>query len=138
MIILGQDKPSISALTHHGVKGMKWGVRNKPTSADIHGARERHNQRITDLNRLFNKASVTESKARRVELLKKIHSIANEGLKSGDVSTAARMTRGEKVILAVTTGGLGNAAVALSNKGQRNVANAILKDFGQTKLSEFD
>lgn len=33
--IIGQEKPSLTELQHHGVKGMKWGVRrDRPSSGD--------------------------------------------------------------------------------------------------------
>lgn len=39
-IFLGQEKPSLEDLAHHGVKGMKWGVRKKELSSVRVGSNE--------------------------------------------------------------------------------------------------
>jgi hypothetical protein len=44
-IFVDQEKPSLAELAHHGVKGMKWGVRKDDSVADVHRTTEARGDR---------------------------------------------------------------------------------------------
>jgi hypothetical protein len=99
------DKPGTPAeiLEHHGVKGQKWGVRQKfrsenPTSSDkkkaIRSARSRQDTRA-DTMRSRSLSKSDRQKAKSVYL------------KNPDRATSLRLTRGEKVVIGLLTGGVG-------------------------------
>lgn len=96
--IVGEEKPSLESLSHSGVKGMKWGVRKaRPTTADIHNARQRQLGRA-------NAAVSHPSGAKRAAAEKDF--LTNE-----DRVTAARMTRGEKMAAVILAGPVGGALI---------------------------
>jgi len=130
MRIVRDDKPSLEELMHFGVKGMRWGERKapKPTTADIHAARGRHNDRINQLHTL-NAQSVGASQAKRRQLAQKVSKIADEGLKSGDVSVASRATTGEKVVAALLSGGVGVLVVKSRMREQKKNATKVLNAY---------
>lgn len=88
-------------LAHFGVKGMKWGRRNKVSSRDIHAARSRlavQEAKVTaEIHKTYNntKAKTPERKAG----VKRIQNMNASYLRNPDRVTASRLTAGEKVAL---------------------------------------
>jgi hypothetical protein len=124
--IIGQqafDSPG-DALEHYGVKGMKWGVRRKPSAAEIRGARIRMQEK--GLKYQKQREAVKSTKKGSVERAKenqKLGKIKADFLKDPDRVTAMTMTRGEKAATVILGGGLpGVAAVAGQNIARNRVA----------------
>lgn len=109
------------ALSHYGVKGMKWGVtntdkgkgtsantdkakkavgRSKPTSKEIHNARAKMASKERQLIRQIDKTNTASGKQQKVEA-KKLNEISTDFLKDPDRATALRVTNGEKAALAL-------------------------------------
>jgi hypothetical protein len=143
-MILGEDgKPPLNELVHHGVKGMHWGSRksgtesSKPTAAEIHGARARHNNRIVALDEKAHRLSLAKTDTEKRALLKDIHSISKEGLDSGDHIIAGRITTGEKVLANVSIPVVGGHSIKKSGLKQSMLAEQRLKEYNQSKMSDY-
>jgi hypothetical protein len=108
--VIATEKPGTpEELVHYGVKGMKWGVRrnrgNRPLSPtkqfkkDFPTARERRAE-ILRARASVKKADVdfefAPNRQARIDA-------ANAYLKNPDRATARRLTRGEKVVVALLT-----------------------------------
>jgi len=98
--------PSFDELKHFGIKGMQWGVRNKPTAGrgfTLKPGRSTGEIRVARRNvRAAGRASVKE-KAKFVvgkSSMKQVHEKKLAYLMNPDRATAARLTRGETAVLA--------------------------------------
>lgn len=113
-------KPSVTreeALAHFGVKGMKWGVRNKKVTADeIQGARMRQRTRLNKYIDAKGAASDPRASASaRKAAEKRVKDLGREFDTSEDRVTAQRLSNGEKATLLILGGPVG-AAYILGNK----------------------
>jgi hypothetical protein len=128
-MIVGGQKPPLGELRHHGVKGMKWGVRNnKPTSSDIHNARIRqdllirdHNSSIDQLNRVSENGTAAQKKA----AVKKFQKTQRDFLTSEDRITASRMTTGEKVVTTLLTGPVGLVVMGANHVIVKGITKSV-------------
>lgn len=132
--IIGQDKPPLADLAHHGVKGMKWGVRRtrpvatatsggkkvkikeKVTSSDIQDARRRHNARVSKIYEADRNLALAQTTKGKKEALKVIDKYAKEIANTQDARIASKFTRGEKIALigggTIILPGVGTVAMA--------------------------
>lgn len=143
----------MNELAHYGVKGMKWGVRRTPeqlgkrkpkkkkvTTKDISEARSRHNARLDSINRQVSRGNIIGTKAAKTEAASQIRKIAKEALESGDISTASRLTKGEKVTNTLIGGPLGALTLysaVKSNKVRAHNAKVILDVYSTIKVEDF-
>lgn len=110
----GDAKPSLEELAHHGVKGMRWGVRkDHPTSADIHGARARQAAREKTFQTAKSKSARTRA--------------ATAHRLSEDRVTASRLTLGEKVTLSLVGGPAGLLVIGQNAAFRRSVERNVDK-----------
>lgn len=106
---VGEEKPPLESLSHSGVKGMKWGVRkDRPTTVDIQNARER--QRMRANSAVFNPSKIKRAAAEK------------DFLTNEDRVTAARMTRGEKMVAVVLAGPVGGAIIVGNHVQVKRIA----------------
>jgi hypothetical protein len=108
--IANETKPTLEEfLSHHGVKGQKWGVRKMhPTGSQIRGARRRQHAREDKIS------TATTPKAK---------SAAKRAFDTHeDRVTAAHMTTGEKIVIGLLGGPVGLVVVARSGKAPRRQA----------------
>lgn len=123
--VLGQEKPSLEYLVHAGVKGMKWGVRNKkPTDDEILDARYRQSTRAHQIV-TANKKAAKSTGAARTAAIKRSRSLTRESLLSEDRVTASRMTSGEKMVKLILYGNLGVAAIGANRLRTANEARKV-------------
>jgi hypothetical protein len=115
--ILNDEKLSMeelaesTGLKHFGVKGMKWGVRNAPTTGDIKSAREKVSGQRDAVKKQKQRVSNTEKgSAQRASAEKKLSAMKMKLLKNPDRATALRLTRGQK--WAVAGGMIGGFVVS--------------------------
>lgn len=116
-------------LTHHGVKGMKWGVRKKSvTSQEVQDAGFRQQTRLNKFMDAKGAASdPTASSKSRAAAAKRAKTLEKEFDTSEDRVTAVRLSRGEKAALLILGGPIG-AAVIIGNKiGAASVARDVDK-----------
>ena len=102
-----EDKPSPADALHYGKKGMKWGVRKKYSTAEIHGARRRQMARGNGLANLETKAVNAKpgaAKKRAEAAFNKAEKAANS---TKDAAIGSRLTRGEKTAAVLLAGPLG-------------------------------
>ena len=104
-MIVGAEKPSLEelALEHFGVKGMRWGVKKAPSGKTIRRARRSVNKQERAILRKDIGRLVTVNKAKRAEKKAQLAKMKLDFLNNPDRATAARITRGEKVALALFT-----------------------------------
>lgn len=137
MTFLGQKKPDLLELEHHGTKGMHWGVRKsrdessprtpkarKPTSREILDARGRTQARANRLSVLDDNVYLAKTEAGRAHAQKLLDKSANELLSHPDTKMAHKMTTGEKWLNGVAWGLFGTvsvASIALSAAGSRRL-----------------
>lgn len=150
-MILGEEgKPSLDELAHHGVKGMRWGQHKSsgesstssssaphPTSADIHGARQRHNARIAALHEKSVRLSMAKTPVEKAAILKDIHAISKEGLSSGDHVLAGKVTKGEKIVSNVLVPVVGGRVAKKSLAKQAMSGEDMLKAYNRSKISDY-
>jgi Ni,Fe-hydrogenase III large subunit len=107
---MSDDKPSLDELTelqHHGVKGMRWGVRSKrsyPSGKEIRTARRNVQARRAQMtgNRIATGVRAVQGNKKAVASLKTQHKdMKMSFLKSPDRVTALKMTKGESAALAI-------------------------------------
>lgn len=143
----------VSELSHYGIKGMKWGVRRtpeqlghkpkkprKPTAKEITDARERHNERAAAIERNVNRANIVGTKAAKQKAAKEIRRLAKEAKDSGDISTMARMTRGEMAVSALSGGPFGLLTLYAAKKNyevQEHNINMLMDAYGQITIDDF-
>lgn len=144
--MITEEKPSLEELMHYGKKGMKWGVRRKYTSAEIRDARIRTDSRVSELRRQADKLNIEtarnpNSKASKAAA-KEFSKMSTEFLKNPDRATAARLTRGEKVVLGLLAVGFpvagtvgAGAAVAVRTAARRSIEKQVAKANGPEKVS---
>ena len=135
-VLMGDEKPSLEELSHHGVKGQKWGVRkDKYTSGEIQDARARVGSQVRTINRQIDKTNLSTGKQQTIEA-KKLADMQASYLKNPDRATALRMTRGEKWVAgaaAVLLPGVGTAGVAVgvgARVAARKSVEKYLRDQG--------
>lgn len=96
--------PSFDELKHFGIKGMQWGVRNRPTGGSLKPGRATGEIRVARRNvRAAGRASIKE-KAKFVvgkSSMKQVHEKKLTFLMNPDRATAARLTRGETAVVAL-------------------------------------
>jgi hypothetical protein len=104
---MNHDKPPLdqALLEHHGIKGMKWGVRKAgaPSNSDIHGARTRLLTQRSKVSKQRRKA-VTETVKRSSKApaaRAKLKDMKKSLLKNPDRVTALHMTNGEAAAHAI-------------------------------------
>jgi hypothetical protein len=129
---MATDEDVEDFLAHHGVKGMHWGVHKaRPTTADIHTARQAQMQRRLDYNKA-KKSGDAEATAKAAEAFNK----------SPDRALAAHLTRGEKIgavlLSPVGAAGIGTvrANVGANLTGKSMVGHLLLDDsFGPLSIA---
>lgn len=139
----------VSELEHHGIKGMKWGVRRseaqlaraagkKPrTAQEIKDARKRHNKQMDEVNKNLNRVSYSGSKAEKLRNLDALKRLAAEARDSPDITIGARMTRGEAVVSLLAGGPIGPALQSASNKAFARHTQDVLDKYSQLTLDDF-
>jgi hypothetical protein len=110
------------ALAHYGKKGMKWGVRNKPTRAEIKDAR--YNVASDNAKFYKGKSKIKRGEGTRKEKRAAIKKLRASHLKNPDRLTSLRMTNGEKAAFAVLAVAAPPLAVGIA--ADRVVAKRIL------------
>ena len=108
---------STNELNHHGVKGMKWGIRKNKTSAKRTRKLKRSRARDTK-NRRFLSDEELKKRIDRLELEKKFKQLSDEDLHPGREMVKKFLgSTGGKVISSATVGSLAYAGkVAISRK----------------------
>lgn len=96
-MIVGQNKPSLAELAHHGVKGMKWGHR-KASALEIRTARSNLHDQKSDISAQAKKAKAATGTKNASAENKKLSDMKASFLANPDRVIAARMTRGEKFL----------------------------------------
>lgn len=126
---------AVNELMHHGVKGMKWGVRkDKPSSSDITLARAKQNSRAAAANKAFAKSVTSRDKATRTQAKKDHQQLNQVFLDHPDRVTALRMTRGEKIVLGLIAVGIpGVGTAAAGGAAGASVASRKLVERAQKK-----
>lgn len=118
------DKPGLDELEHFGVKGMKWGVRNKPQAGRGFTLKPGKSTGEIRVARRNVRAAAKASRHEKVQFIKgkssmdKVHQKKLEFLMHPDRPTAARLTRGETATIAILgmgVGGLGALGASQAN-----------------------
>jgi hypothetical protein len=128
-------------LAHYGVKGMKWGQRKAPTSAEIHDARARTASRERELSRQVDRTNLAKPGREQAREAKKLNELTLDYLKSPDRATALRMTKGEKVmngIIAVGFPGVGTGAVAVAAGARVAIRKSVERDVEKARAGQYD
>ena len=123
------DSPTEVVLAHYGVKGMKWGVRiAKPTSRQIVDARVRQAVRQREFGRTVDRLNLvsggTDKKA-QVQAVRNFEKARKEFLTNEDRVTAARTTRGEKLVQALLLGPLALVTIPMGKAQEVAVARSV-------------
>ena len=139
-MILGEElKPPLSELAHHGIKGMKWGVRKAsgPSSSEVTAARDRHNDRMNRLDTEATRLSFAKTNAEKQRVLKGIHSISNEKGADQDADVATHITRGERVSTAILAGPIGSHIQKKNMAEQRSEAHQYLNAYRNSTVLDY-
>jgi hypothetical protein len=119
-----EDKPSLEELAHHGVKGMKWGVRRqmrRERNQQIKTARRNIANRQAEIHAIERRANKTKSASERAKLDALSTKKAAELFNHPDQTTAARLTSGEKFTTALLIGGSAAVIGASGAVGSRRL-----------------
>lgn len=113
-------------LQHHGVKGMRWGVRKaKSSTQEIIDARARQQSRVNEINRTGDKLNLAKSPKEREALAKKINQLMLEHDTSEDRVTGSRFTTGEKVAQAILLGPLALVTIGANKHSNKKTAKSV-------------
>lgn len=115
-------------LEHHGIKGMKWGIRKHKTGGEIRTARR---------SVMKDRLALEDAKAavRRGEAPKSAIADAKLAyLKNPDRATALRMTRGEMVVSTILLTPLTTLAIAAPTQLRSRLVESRLKDQSYDKM----
>lgn len=131
------------ALSHYGVKGMRWGTRRgnkpsstkstkaktaKPTTADIKAARTRHNERIIELHKKAREGDKSKNRAEAVKRAAEVRDLSEKIRKSPDFDKAFTLTKGEKAASWMVLGPVGRLSAGANMNTQKNVAQLIVDE----------
>lgn len=121
--MLHDDKPELDdiLLEHHGIKGMKWGVRKAVSRADIKAARK--SVKKDARAHLKNQAKFVVGKSSRQSL----RDTRLKFLTNPDRATAARLTKGETAVMALLAP-VGGASVLGASQIQSRLITSRQKD----------
>lgn len=110
-------------LAHHGVKGMRWGVRNpNPSSSEIKTARARQDRRQSDFIKNDLAARNATTKSARSKAVRARDASAKDFHTNEDRVTAARLTAGEKFAHAMAFGVFSAVSIPVANARANKVA----------------
>lgn len=110
---------------HYGVVGMKWGkTRTKASTVQIIAARQRVVKQKGQVKQAEAKAAFTKDPKERAKAEKVASKKKVDYLKNPDRVVAARLTRGEKAVVAIlgsVTGGPGLTVIAATSARSRRI-----------------
>lgn len=118
--MLHDEKPELNAdtLEHFGVKGMRWGVRNKKTAGQIRTARRNVAKARLDYNDARDQYRAGTGKKTTVKNTRLAY------LNHPDRATAARVTKGEVFIAALLISPAGAAGLAAGSQVRSRAIDA--------------
>lgn len=127
-------EPPGNHLEHFGVKGMHWGhhkakdvggsapskPKKKPTTKEIHAARQRQFAREVKLQNLESDYYLATTKKGRLKTQQLMNEVGEDYLNGKDAKIAARYTTGEKWLVGIGLGLTGaSAALAIAGNMER-------------------
>lgn len=129
-------------LAHHGVKGMKWGVRHDPNAMTIYGAQSQYTKKYMDSNSRAKSKYKSDTSAIRKQ--RNSGSITDSQYKA-QMNEARRVKRNAKAegklnarkeYYSHVSQGRGIAGSVLLHVGGRKVANVAQKKFGEKMMKD--
>lgn len=96
---LEEARKNLDVIEHQGVKGMKWGVRKKPTSAEITDARLR--VQAKNIKYVQQRRKIKSQDVSRATKRTQLKDLKTSTLANPDRLTALRLTKGEKAVVGV-------------------------------------
>lgn len=129
-------------LAHHGVKGMKWGVRHDPNAMTIYGAQSQYTKKYMDSN--SRAKSKYKSDTNAIKKQRNSGSITNSQYRTymNDARRVKRNAKAEgklnarKEYYSHVSQGRGIAGSVLLHVGGRKVANAAQKKLGEKMMED--